>query len=144
MAGATSRAVSAYYIRNTWLHLLLEVHVFHMYKFYPVIVSIRISALLYDFGVVCSGLWTTVWQTAVNSFTVTWSENFLTLSQIYIYRTNQGNQVTVQTRQASNLHIHRCDSAFASKQNPEWLESHYKHKYILLSSKKACKRYFAW
>ncbi len=42
------------------LRLLLEVHVFHMFKFYPVILSTRISALVDDFGVVCSGLWTAV------------------------------------------------------------------------------------
>ncbi len=34
---------------------------FYMYKFYSVIVSSRISALVDDFGVVCWGLWTTVW-----------------------------------------------------------------------------------
>ncbi len=32
-----------------------------------------------------------------------------------LYRTNHGNQATIQTRQASNLHIDRCDSAFARK-----------------------------
>ncbi len=67
MDGATSRAGSAYYFRNTLLHLLLEVHAFHMYKFYPVIVSSRISALVDDFGVVCAGLWITLWQTAANA-----------------------------------------------------------------------------
>ncbi len=51
MADATGRAGSAYYFRNTLLHLLLDVHVFHMYKLYPVIVSTRISALVDDFGV---------------------------------------------------------------------------------------------
>ncbi len=60
MAGATSGAGITFYFRNTCLHLLLEIHVFHMYKFYPVIVSTRISALVDEFGVVCSGLWTSV------------------------------------------------------------------------------------
>ncbi len=61
MDGATSRAGSAYYFQNTLLHLLLEVHAFHMYKFYPVIVSSRISTLVDDFGAVYSVFWTTVW-----------------------------------------------------------------------------------
>ncbi len=39
-----------------------------MYKFYPEIVSTRISALVDNFGVVYSGLWTTVWYTAVYKY----------------------------------------------------------------------------
>ncbi len=64
MAGANCRAESAYYFRNT-CHLLLEVHVFDMYMFHPLIVSTRISTLVDDFGVVCSDVWTTLWQTTV-------------------------------------------------------------------------------
>ncbi len=61
MAGATSREGSAYCLWNTWRNLLLEVHVYHMYEFYRVIVSTRISALVDDFGVVYFGFLTTLW-----------------------------------------------------------------------------------